>query len=747
VLLTSTTQAALAIVRGEETAGMVSAHVGELMKSAAPVVVSKTKIATAVLLAASLLAGAGAWICRTLATPQAAARPVETPPAPSPSKPEPPPVTKSEAVTVKGRVFDPDGQPVRGAKLLFIYGSGKAYPHKVWAVSTAEGGFAFTVPVKDVDNGYSEKPWEYTYVVAAAEGYGFAAARVGKPGADDLMLRLVKDDVPLRGRVLDIQGRPVAGARVRIADTLRTPTKGDLTAWLAALKANKEDPGTVEWHHLTALYSPAFDLLFPPVMTGPDGRFQMKGIGGERLAYLRIEGPTIATQEVPVMTRASEEVRLPLNKENPKWQTITYYGAGFDLLAAPSRPVVGIVRDKDTGKPLAGVTIASSNAFRSDFIRTTTDKEGRYRLDGLPKGDGNKIAARANDYLPPSGNEMSSQRPYLSAVKKVDNPLGLEPVTVDFALKRGVWVKGRVTDKATGKPLWASIEYFCFSDNPNAKEIAFAGNRKNWRSSREDGSFLMPVLPGRGLIAVRAYQDHYIMGVGADRIKGPRTQDSANYFITKPYLCFPGNFHTLVEIDPKTGQESITCDVTLDPGRTLKGTVLGPDGKPLAGARVSGLKPMGYWENKPLSGADFTLESLKPNKARLLQFRHEGKKLSGSLLIRGDEKDPVRVRLERWGTLTGRIITPLGNPLTSARVDCWTEVNQNGSIVYESFQHVQPDKDGRFRIEGLAAGMKYKLGVTRSNIAQNISGGEPKDLTIKAGETKDLGDLTVKPME
>lgn len=43
--------------------------------------------------------------------------------------------------------------------------------------------------------------------------------------------------------------------------------------------------------------------------------------------------------------------------------------------------------------------------------------------------------------------------------------------------------------------------------------------------------------------------------------------------------------------------------------------------------------------------------------------------------------------------------------------------------------------------------MKYELSVSRSNVLQTITGGNPKDLTIEPGEAKDLGDLTVKPME
>jgi len=141
------------------------------------------------------------------------------------------------------------------------------------------------------------------------------------------------------------------------------------------------------------------------------------------------------------------------------------------------------------------------------------------------------------------------------------------------------------------------------------------------------------------------------------------------------------------------------------------------------------------------------VESLQPNKPRLLQFVHEGKKLSGYLIVRGDEKAPVQIRLKPWCTISGRLLTPQGDPLSAVRVHCHADVKWNGQIVPSSTSDVPPDKDGRFRIEGLMAGLKYDLFVTKSNIVQNIAGGEPKALTVGAGETKDLGDLTVKPME
>jgi hypothetical protein len=637
-------------------------------------------------------------------------------------------------VAIRGRVLDPDGNPVKDAKLLFLYGSGKKYPDKVWATSADDGRFRFAVPVDLVDNGYAESPWEHVYVLAAAPGYGFAVEWAGGKNAD-VTLRLVKDDVPIQGRLLDLQGKPVAGVRVRVSLLFTPqPRSEDLTAWLTALKANKFNPQAVDAANLRIYYSPSFDLLFPPVTTGSDGRFRLAGIGRERLARLRIDGPTIASQEVDAMTRASEAIKLLKQKDEPRRGTVTYYGASFDLPAAPTRPVEGIVRDKDTGKPLAGITVESARIageFRSGFLRTTTDRDGRYRLLGLPKGADVEIAAKTDVF------------PYLTAVETVENRPGLGPVTVDIALKLGVWVKGRVTDKTTGKPLWASVEYFCFADNPNAKELSRVGNVYHWRSTLDDGVFRMPVVPGRGLLAIRAYHDHYRMGVGAERIKGGRTQD-LNFFVTTPYLCSAQNYHAVVEIVPKGDEESIPCEVALERGGSLRGTVLGPDGKPLTGARIVGLKELSDWTE---SGAAFTVEGLSSDRPRLLQVMHPGRKLAGYLILEGGEKDPPAVRLQAWGTLTGRLVTPQGEPLRGVSVHCNATVKRGEKVLQSSAHNVPVDRDGRFRIEGLAAGLSYEFFVTKSPYALEIVRGKPGDLTLKAGQTKELGEVVVKPME
>ncbi len=714
-----TIQSGLLVAAGEPAAGLIPSNVAALAAGVSRAMfLTKAKIATAVLLVLGLvLAGASVLTRQALAAPPEVAKPQTNAKRPADVKPQ---ATgeKAGTVDVRGKVLDPEGKPVTGAKLVFVYASTEKVPEKVWATSAADGGFQFSIAKSIEDAAWSGNAWDHTYVVAASEGHGFAWARVRPEASGDLTLRLVKDDVPIEGRILDLEGKPVAGATVRFDRELFGPTKADLTDWRKGLVANKQDPNYRNEADFTTLFSAALTTLFPPVKTGADGKFQIKGIGRERVVSLLVEGPTLATQQIKAMTRPGETNRLA-----PR-------GAPFDLLTVPTRPVEGVVRDKDTDKPLAGVIVRSYRIGGADdfngMIRTATDKEGRYRLVGLPKGEGNAIIAEAW-----GRNPRAEDLPYLAAVRKVGDSPGLDSVTVDIGLKRGVWVKGRVIDKATGKTVVAGFDYFCFGDNPSGQDLPpVNGLPAYW--TQKDGSFRVVALPGRGLIGVRANSDKYRMAVGADQIKG--RLENGPFLDTLPYQLYPGNVHTIAEVSPKAGAESITCDVYLDPGRTLQGTALDPDGKPIVGARVSGLRPMGYWENEPLKTAEFTIWALGPDEKRTIQIMHEGKKLAGQLEVRGDEKDPVRIRLEPWGTLTGRLVKPDGEPMTNVNI-------------YAGSRAGQLDKDGKFRIDGLAPGLKYGLTVIKAPYRLEISGKDIKDLTIRPGDTKDLGDIQVKPME
>jgi hypothetical protein len=436
------------------------------------------------------------------------------------------------------------------------------------------------------------------------------------------------------------------------------------------------------------------------------------------------------TRQFKAMTRPREALRAFQDGKAVDERGATYlgyYGPAFDLVVPPTKPVVGVVRDKATGKPLAGVTvhtrqISGTPGLHDNLIHVTTDKAGRYRIVGLPKGPGNQLIARP------------AEVPYLPAVESVPDTPGLEPVTVDFALPRGVWVTGRVTDKATGKPVASGIEYFSLADNPHVKGVRL--DDTNWHPTRDDGTFRTVAPPGPGILAVRSNYERYRRGIGADRIKARRTDGGLDLIRTRPYILLPINYHVLVPIDPEPGAASITCDVVLDPGHTLKGVVIGPRGQPLAGARVSGDRPMSSWTPEGLKGAEFTIVNLGDDESRLIQVMHEGKRLAGWLAVRGSDKGPVRVQLEPWGSVTGRLVKPDGEPMTNVWIDI-------GHV-----PRVRAGKDGTFRMDGLSRGLKYSVSVIKDpGYALEVSGKDISDLTIKPGETRDLGDIRVKPME
>ena len=57
------------------------------------------------------------------------------------------------------------------------------------------------------------------------------------------------------------------------------------------------------------------------------------------------------------------------------------------------------------------------------------------------------------------------------------------------------------------------------------------------------------------------------------------------------------------------------------------------------------------------------------------------------------------------------------------------------------------NKNGEFRIEGLIPGLKYQMSVLKGVYLHKLGGEAGEEITIKAGETKKLGDVEVKPFE
>jgi RNA polymerase sigma factor (sigma-70 family) len=694
-------------------AGQVSVAAAALVQGMSPkLIVTKLTVATALLLAASLVAGAAALSQRETAQDDTAKPSVATSARPQAAKVHA--ADDKDSLVYGGRVLGPDGRPIAGAKLSLTMG-GRLSADCV--TSGVDGHFAFTVPK-------AKYGAAWTVVTATAATYGVGWVVVPADGKRDaLTIRLVDDDVPITGQIVDLEAKPVAGATLRVQRIDAAPGE-DLGPWFEAIR-EKKGPGSSLQKRYLGLSTIAVQAK---VTTDAAGRLRLTGVGKNRLVRAQLDGPTIASQELDILTRPGQPLEVgELWVDARPVEATTYYGAAFRFVAEPTRPIVGVVRDKDTKQPLAGITIQSEKLANRPFsntpsIQTTTDAQGRYRLTGMPKGKGNEILA-----VP------GSDQPYLPVRAVAPDSSGLDPVTVDIEVKRAISIEGRLTDKRTGKPARGVVCYLALGSNPYVRDYPGyePGPGVPTPNVGEDGRFRVTGLPGPGVLAVVG--NGYYLTV-LERDDGEGTRDL--HTLTAPFRISTDGYNALVQVNPPKGTAVYRRDVTLDSGLTVTGTVVDPDGKPLAGTRAYRLVSRGGWERQALPTASFTVRALNPRQPRGIFFLHPERKLVGTLEPPGEKATPVRVRMSAGAAVTGRLVDADGQP--RANVDLQFAFRSRARDLWASYlpDTIRTDPDGRFRLEPLLPGQQYYLSDGRGELYFGAG--------LRAGETRDLGNVQLK---
>ena len=541
------------------------------------------------------------------------------------------------------------------------------------------------------------------------------------------------------GRIVDPTGRPVA-ARLWVL-AIKSPQGGDLGRFFARLSAAREfNDLWMAWHDqpdAAPASSPpvaaraekpgAVPRIEPPATSDAEGRIRLEGISPDQVVLALIEGPAIESRPLIIVTRQGPATPV---KEGGG---ITVHGSAFEHVAAPSRPIEGVVRDAKTGLPLPGVSIRAAAALTFtgliNFVRTTTDSHGRFRLVGIAEGATDRVAA-----IP------LSDQAYLPVTALIEVGRGNKPAPLDLTLRKGVWIQGRVTDAESGEPLDADLEYHAFADNPHLGPNP--GYEMRGTRTELDGSFRLLGLPGRGCVAAKAFDGRYVRGVGfAALFKGRNRDEIVNG--AHPLFTSAYEVNVIVPVDPTENAETVACELRASTGRKRLGTVQGPDGKPLSGFVAFGLKP-GWGSNPPSPSADFTVTALAPFEQRSLVFRHVERKLIGTLTVPGDENGPLAVTLGPWSTVTGRVVGEDGKPRSDIAIvlhhDPFPEHALGGSARQPSFRF-EPDELGRFQIDALAPGVKYDLNILDPKIG--IVGYVVRGLLVQAGQAMDLGERKV----
>jgi RNA polymerase sigma factor (sigma-70 family) len=679
---------------------------------------SKAKLAAALVLCLGLLTALAGY--RILAPLRAAAPPkAEGPAAEKPRTPAaraPKEAPDPDAVTIAGKVLGPDGKPHAGARLyLHTRGKSEAEPR---AVTDEDGLFRLTLSAKAVAAGAT--------VIVRADGLGPDWFRVGPGTAGERTVRLVKDDVPITGRVLDLEGKPIAGATVRAGSVEARRGGGDLDPWVNHWKkyAGKRFLLDEALHLPVKMKEIAAQAS---TTTDKEGRFRLTGFGRERVVHVQIEGEGIATTWLRVVTR-------PKAEDPP----IPYFrNASFQVVVGPGKSITGVLRERGSGKPAAGVTVTCGVG------RTTTDEKGRFRINGLQKRERYFVGIHG--------------APYFFTLTQVADTPGLETIRFDASIDRGLRVRGKVTDKETGRPVPARLEFIARADNPNIKDypdFSSQGTVPSSARARQDGKFQLSAIPGKGWLCVTATDEEHYQAA---------EYEGAGTFLLEaiPHGSQPSRFHAIVPItiDPKK-KGPVTVDVTLRPGTRREGKLVDPEGKPVAGAYPAGLRPISVMDGllipcKPLKGATFTAHGLGGRRERTAVFYHLGRKL-GKVVRIPTGKKPLTVTLDPMGVVAGRLIEEDGKPITGARVRAEPPRRFNA---YERLPDelmnghreklqvvVKTDAEGRFRVQGLVPGLPYdflwsdgevRRGVRLYAIRENV--------TVGPGKTKDLGDVKAQP--
>jgi hypothetical protein len=468
--------------------------------------------------------------------------------------------------------------------------------------------------------------------------------------------------------------------------------------------------------------------------TGADGRFRLTGIGRDREVQFHLEGPRIQYGPVRALAREMKAPVEPRPAKRFERAIPKVYGATFEHVAAASRPIRGVIRDKKTGQPLPGVQLRVDGSTD----QTKTDAAGRYELLGCPKSaEGYFVSATPTGQL------------YFSAGIRFPDAPGLDPIRGDIELVSGIVVQGRVTHRATGQPIaGAKVHYNPLVPNPFVRRFGPEGagaNPCSWTETGADGSYRLVVLPGPGVLGVvassptKSFMPALLTAqelkdfLGHNEDYNNRDMLKVQAGVNSFTVMGQKGYHHLLLINPAEQDEALTRDVTLQPARRLRGKVVGPDGKPLAGVSAYNLAPGVV--SQPLTADTFTVEGLNPRRARPLIFVTEDRKLGAFWIVRGQVKEPLTVRLEPCGSVTGRLLDD-GQPRAGARV--WLDPEQLDD--YYVPVKVKTDATGRFRIEGLLPGQRYRARLGPDPLGQYLSA----PFTVRPGEHKDLGDIQVK---
>ncbi len=736
LLCETTTRAALAFAaRNTAAGGALSAPAAALAQEVlTTMLIHKLRLVVITALALAAIATGTGYLALALASAREGkppGEPIAQPARTEPRRPDPPGPAEGR-MTVTGRVLDPDGRPVAGALVDLVArrrsprvgttDEGDDYALLAQGRTDADGRYRLDAPRTNSTRVYQ------AHALAVAPGYGLGWAELNPDAERPSAEIALQPEQIARARLVQVSGAPAKGVEVHISGVAR-PNNGDRNDGVYI--GGNPPEGLRTWPKA--------------VKTDDQGRIAVSGIGRGVSVGLAVRDLRYARQD-PAIDAAGAAA-----------------GKESAIVLKPAQLIEGRVLAADTGQAIpnaivsAGYLVRSERALGISNQRFRADDQGHFVMN-LPASESYTLEAF------PSGGE-----PYLPQPVEVQWTKGAVKASHDVQVRRGVSIRGKVTEQGTGRPLpGSSIQYV-----PVRRDGVIHWGSGSIAASRDDGSFAIAVPPGKGHLIIFGPTSDYILGeIGSDALYADRSVRS-----TRGSGGIRNRAHAIIPYEVKAGDPPLEVNTALRPGATIKGRVEGPDGQTVADASIlttldaTSYSPTwpGHHQLKVRDGR-FELHGLDPAGAAriyLLDAEHEW---GATVDLSGKQADgEVTIRLQPCGQATVRFVGPDGKPIAGHR-PMLEFVATPGASQYDRMKPAEAppmaesdlidnidrkhyendprsDAEGRITLPALIPGALYRI-TDFSTINDDLKGPQVrKDFTVKPGETLDLGDIRIEKPE
>jgi RNA polymerase sigma factor (sigma-70 family) len=627
------------------------------------------KIGLAIFLAsATVVLGVGLGEPRTTTAgpPPEKATPVKEAAKPDKEKPAGK-ANDNKTRTITGKVLNPDGKPVAGAELINL-------PHEspatVVGKTTADGTFSVTVELKGSGS------WLFPRVS------GFATNQFLMPATNtpaEVTFKLLKD-TPIRGKVLDTQGKPVVGASVAVR-SIEGFENDSLDDFLAKFQKRPLDgyPPSGKW---SVYFEGRNDKPAPgdhpfATKTGPDGKFEIAGVGPERVVHLDLRGPGIANAQVVILTRAGFDP-TPYNRETLEKIKSPYSELGYhpmlyppvcNLVAEAEKPIRGVVTDSATGKPRAGVRVQmrETRNWPMPELTATTDLDGRYEIHGARKASSYEVSAKRDSATGFIGRTVNAK----------DTP-AYEPVVIEIPTAKGIVLTGKLLDDQTGQPVTGFVCVGVLLDNETAKTRPEFDSPDcyDFANTKADGVYRTIVPPGPILLMAGPLPTNDVRDPSFKYDQMKIDKDYPDYFDQQMSGFRSGSNTTTVMqgqwckvLKFKPNETEVKFDIRFKRAAKFTLKVQDADGKPVGEVTATGNTARDWSQPERFKGDTVTVYELPTSKPRVVALLEPKRKLVGVVHLKGDEKEPVTATVGPSGRIKGKLVGTSGKPLAHVEVD------------------------------------------------------------------------------